>query len=126
MDKTPHTSPFDAIRKVDEDGNEYWKARDLARLLGYKDWRNFMKAISKAREACEQSGRAASLDFVGFNEIVKAGATSKPREDYRLSRYLLPLLKSCTSSNGALCPSAHANWKAFSPRCSRATATAWR
>jgi DNA-damage-inducible protein D len=87
-----HLSPFDGIRRIDEHDNEYWSARDLSKLLGYKDWRNFTKAIAKAIEACEQSGRAASGDFVGINEIVKAGATSKPREDYHLSRYACYLI----------------------------------
>jgi DNA-damage-inducible protein D len=87
-----HTSPFDAIRRIDESGNEYWSARELSKLLGYKDWRNFTKAITKAMEACEQSGRAASGDFGDFTEIVKAGATSKPREDYHLSRYACYLI----------------------------------
>ena len=87
-----HTSPFDAIRRIDESGNEYWSARELSKLLGYKDWRNFTKAIAKAMEACEQSGRAASGDFGDVTEIVKAGATSKPREDYHLSRYACYLI----------------------------------
>lgn len=92
MSQTPHASPFDAIRRVDEHGEEYWSARELSKLLGYKDWRNFTKAITKAIEACEQSGRTASGDFVGVNEIVKAGATSKPREDYHLTRYACYLI----------------------------------
>lgn len=92
MQENTHLSPFDGIRRVDEQGNEYWSARDLSKLLGYKDWRNFTKAVAKAIEACEQSGRAASGDFVGVNEIVKAGATSKPREDYHLSRYACYLI----------------------------------
>ena len=87
-----HTSPFDAIRRIDESGNEYWSARELSKLLGYKDWRNFTKAIAKAMEACEQSGRGASGDFGDVTEIVKAGATSKPREDYHLSRYACYLI----------------------------------
>jgi DNA-damage-inducible protein D len=87
-----HTSPFDAIRRIDESGNEYWSARELSKLLGYKDWRNFTKAIAKAMEACEQSGRGASGDFGEVTEIVKAGATSKPREDYHLSRYACYLI----------------------------------
>ena len=88
-----HTSPFNAIRHENETGmGEYWSARELSKLLGYKDWRNFTKAVNKAIEACEQTGRAASDDFVGVNEIVKAGATSKPREDYHLSRYACYLI----------------------------------
>jgi len=87
-----HVSPFDGIHHTDEQDNEYWSARELSKLLGYKDWRNFTKALTKAMEACEQSGRAASVDFVEVNEIVKAGAASKPREDYHLSRYACYLI----------------------------------
>lgn len=82
-----HVSPFDAIRHQRDDGMEYWCGRDLAKLLGYKDWRNFTKAVAKAIEACAQSGRDPAGDFVETTEIVKAGATSKPREDWYLSRY---------------------------------------
>jgi len=38
---TPHISPFDAIRHADEYGNEYWSARELYKILGYTEWRNF-------------------------------------------------------------------------------------
>ncbi len=44
-----HVSPFDALRKIDEQGNEYWSARDLAKLLEYKEWRNFTTAIMRAK-----------------------------------------------------------------------------
>jgi len=82
-----HESPFDAIRQLDDNGWEFWTGRDLARLLGYKDWRNFMQAVRKAIEACEQSGQASSDHFVAVNEIVRAGISSKPRENFRMSRY---------------------------------------
>ena len=32
---------FDEIRHVDEFGNEYWYARELQMVLGYKEWRLF-------------------------------------------------------------------------------------
>ena len=54
------SSPFDAIRRVDEQGREYWNARDLARLLGYRQYTNFTGAISKAEIACKESGEAVS------------------------------------------------------------------
>lgn len=40
--------PFEAIRKSDEAGQEYWSARNLGPLLDYKEWRNFYKVIAKA------------------------------------------------------------------------------
>lgn len=47
MQETPHTSPFDAIRNVDERGNEYWSARELYKILGYSEWRNFNNVVIK-------------------------------------------------------------------------------
>ena len=86
-------SPFDAIRHVDDAGNEYWSARDLAKLLGYKDWRNFTKAIAKAEEACEGSGQAISDHFGEANEMVSIGSGAKRRrEDYHLTRYACYLI----------------------------------
>lgn len=62
---TPHTSPFDAIRKVDEQGNEYWSARDMAKLLGYTQYNKFTSAIKKAEKACEESGQGIISRFGG-------------------------------------------------------------
>ena len=39
---------FEEIKHLDEDGNEYWEARELQKLLEYKEWRNFRKVIDKA------------------------------------------------------------------------------
>lgn len=38
-DNLPDQSPFDSVRKVDEQGNEYWSARELMPLLNYAEWR---------------------------------------------------------------------------------------
>ena len=93
MSENPQrVSPFDAIRQVDDAGNEYWSARDLAKLLGYKDWRNFTKAIVKAKDACNGSRQAVSAHFGETTEIVRAGATNKPRENYHLTRYACYLI----------------------------------
>ena len=56
--RLPHASPFEEIREEAEDGSEYWSARDLSKILGYTEWRNFTTAIEKAKEACENSGQA--------------------------------------------------------------------
>jgi DNA-damage-inducible protein D len=83
-----HTSPFDKIRRIDEQGNEYWSARELAPLLGYsKSWQNFEAAINKAKVACQETGNNVTECF---NDAIK---TSKmPRggvknvKDYHLNR----------------------------------------
>ena len=49
-------SIFEQIRIVDEDGNEFWTARQLAKALDYTDFRNFLSVIAKAKEACTNSG----------------------------------------------------------------------
>ncbi len=89
----PHLSPFEAIRREDEDGHEYWSARDLAKILGYTDWRNFLSAIQKAKESCKQSGQAISDHFVETNKMVNIGSGAKRKQvDYLLSRYACYLI----------------------------------
>jgi DNA-damage-inducible protein D len=91
---TEHISPFDAIRKVDEQsGDEYWSARELSRILGYTEWRNFSKAITKAQEACRQSKQAVSDHFVEANKMVTLGSGAKRKtEDFHLTRYACYLI----------------------------------
>src|ERR1700730_14934549 len=89
-----HISPFDAIRRVDEDGNEYWSARELGKLLGYTtNFRNFKPAIEKAKEACQKSGYAVSDHFAEVRNMIATGKGAvRPAEDYHLSRYACYLL----------------------------------
>ena len=47
---------FENIKHTNEYGNEFWYARELQKVLEYKDWRNFKKVIDKAKESCENSG----------------------------------------------------------------------
>jgi DNA-damage-inducible protein D len=92
MQKNTHVSPFDAIRKIADDGSEYWSARELYKLLGYSRWEKFQKSIAEAKIACENSGQAVATHFHLEVQIVKAGITTKPREDYHLSRYACYLI----------------------------------
>ncbi len=52
-----HHATFESIRQFDAKGNEFWSARDLAPLLEYQDWRNFLQVVDRARTACEGSGK---------------------------------------------------------------------
>jgi DNA-damage-inducible protein D len=89
----PHTSPFETIRKVAEDGSEYWSARDLAKILGYTEYGKFKNAIKKAEEACENSGQAGSDHFAHVSEMVGIGSGAKRKvDDVHLSRYACYLL----------------------------------
>ena len=85
-------SIFDGIRHIDENGNEYWEARELQEVLSYKEWRKFEGVIEKAKIACDSSKGSIYDDFVEVDKIVKAGATSKRIIDYHLSRYACYLI----------------------------------
>ena len=89
----PRVSPFETIRETDEEGNEHWSARDLAKVLGYTEWRNFTRAIKKAMEACENSGHATSDHFVAVNKMVTLGSGAERKvQDFHLSRYVCYLV----------------------------------
>lgn len=82
------TTPFEAIRQLDEAGNEYWSARDLARVLDYTQWRNFKTALDKAKIACANSDQEVADHFASVSKMVQLGSGSRRKvEDYHLSRY---------------------------------------
>ena len=83
---------FEQIKKIREDGTEYWYARELSRVLQYMQWRNFTKVIDRAKLACQNSGRNIEDDFADVSKIVEAGATKKKVIDYELSRYACYLI----------------------------------
>ncbi|MHB8597927.1 MAG: DNA damage-inducible protein D [Ktedonobacteraceae bacterium] len=92
-DDAQHLSPFEAIRQMNEDGVEFWSARDLAKILQYDNYRNFLKVVAKARIACEQSGQAITDHFVGADEMVSIGSGAKRKiTDVYLSRYACYLI----------------------------------
>lgn len=83
---------FEEIKHIDENGNEYWEARELQELLGYKEWRWFANVIEKAQIACSQSSNNISSNFGVYSKIVKTGVSSKAIIDYKLSRYACYLI----------------------------------
>ena len=66
---SPHQT-FENIKQIDNNGNEFWYARSLSKILGYTDFRNFIKVIEKAKEACENSGFEIADHIVEVNEMV--------------------------------------------------------
>jgi len=64
---------FEEIKQVDEKGNEFWYARDLARALQYTQWRNFQKVIDRAMLACKNSGFEVNERFAEVSKMVKIG-----------------------------------------------------
>ena len=73
----PHISPFESIRRMNEEGNEYWSARDLAKVLGYIRWDKFKTAIQKAETACENSGQFIEDHFSHVGNMVDIGSGAK-------------------------------------------------
>jgi len=83
---------FESIKHIDENGLEYWEARELQKILKYSQWRSFKELIDRAKIACELSKYNVSDHFAVHRKIVKAGATTKTIEDYKLSRYACYLI----------------------------------
>lgn len=69
-------------------GIECWSARELQLIFNYADWRNFIKVIEKAKNACINSGAEVSDHFVDVNKMVDLGSGSRRDiEDIALTRY---------------------------------------
>ena len=79
---------FESIKHIDDEGNEYWYARELQKVLEYTQWRKFVGVINKAINACKTSNYKVSDHFAGVGKMVDIGSnTSRNIEDYKLSRY---------------------------------------
>jgi len=78
-----HQAAFDVMRQVDQNSNEFWSARDLAPVLGYQDWRNFMQVVDKARVACAQSGRRPEDHFGEITKMVAIGSGAQRPAEWR-------------------------------------------
>jgi DNA-damage-inducible protein D len=84
----PATNSFERIKRGNESGGEFWSARELAKVLEYSDFRNFISVLNKARQACTNSHRNVTDHFVDITEMVGIGSGAwRPIEDWALSRY---------------------------------------
>jgi len=87
------TSTFESHARKTENDVEFWLARDLQKLLGYSEWRNFCTAISKAKISCEASGLKPSDHFVDINKKVDLGSGGQREvDDIMLNRYACYLI----------------------------------
>jgi DNA-damage-inducible protein D len=72
---------------------ECWSARELQALFNYSEWRNFIKVIDKAKEACNNGGFRVSDHFVDINKMVPLGSgSSRSLDDVALTRYACYLI----------------------------------
>lgn len=86
-------STFETIKHINEYGQEYWLARELAKILGYSDYRNFLSVIEKAKEACRNSNQKIPDHFGDITEMVQIGSGSERELDsIALSRYACYLI----------------------------------
>ena len=68
---------FESIRHIDEEGCEYWEARELMPLLEYDKWENFHKVIKNAMIACKNSGCIVHDHFPEVGKMVEVGSKTK-------------------------------------------------
>ncbi len=88
-----HHVTFESLKHVDEDGVEYWLARELQPVLEYGSWDKFRRVIGKAQTAAESSIGPAQRHFSHVGKMVDLGmGRSREIEDYRLSRYACYLI----------------------------------
>ena len=84
---------FESIKHVDDDGNEYWYARELQKVLEYTEWRKFVGVIKKAINSCKASNYVSSDHFVGTDKMINLGKGGQRKvSDYKLSRYACYLI----------------------------------
>ena len=84
---------FEDIKHIDENGNEFWYARELQMTLGYKRWDKFCNVIEEATIACKQSDYVVLDHFSQVGKMVQIGSGAKRSQiDYKLSRYACYLI----------------------------------
>ena len=84
---------FEDIKHIDEEGNEYWLARELQIAFKYKEWRKFDGIINKSITACNNSNINANDQFVQVDKLIQHGKGGMRNiKDYKLSRYACYLI----------------------------------
>ena len=84
---------FEEIKHIDENGVEFWYARELMPILQYSNWQNFEKIIDKAKISCENSGISVFEHFIDVNKLSKRANNAEVEiKDYELTRYACYLI----------------------------------
>ena len=84
---------FENIKHIDDNGVEYWEARELQLVLEYKEWRKFNNVINRAIITCLNSNNRVDDHFAKVGKMVQIGSGAKRiQDDYKLSRYACYLI----------------------------------
>ena len=68
---------FEDIKHIDENGKEYWLARELMPILEYSKWERFSNAIENAKTSCIKSGYDVNDHFPGVGKMVQIGSKTR-------------------------------------------------
>lgn len=89
-------SPFDAIRRYDKDGNEYWSARELMEFMGYPYWHKFETPIQEAIENLELTGdKIETHIYLDVKVVYRPQGGGAKAKDYKLSRHGCYMIAIC-------------------------------
>ena len=84
---------FERHKRLDDNGNEFWQARDLSKMLEYSEYRHFLPVLERAKEACENSGYLVADHFEDVLDMVVIGSGAKRKiSSVKLSRYACYLI----------------------------------
>ena len=84
---------FEDIKHINEEGKEYWCARELQIVLGYHQWRSINELIERAKVACKESKKRVGDHFALYRKMINLGKGAIRRvSDYKLSRYACYLI----------------------------------
>ena len=81
-------SPFEKIKRISEEGFEYWSARDLYKLLEYSEYRHFLPVIEKVKEALTSLNEDIENHIEDMLDMVEIGSgAARELESLKLSRF---------------------------------------